>query len=54
MFTHPMIAIITGMLLLVSVVISRAWIRRRGRDDDRFNLGAVSQQWLVVHKGDER
>jgi len=46
--------IITTLLILLSVVVARAVLRRRARVDDRFNLGAVSQQWLLVHKGEDR
>ena len=46
--------IVATALLLVSVVIARTLLRRRGNDSDRLNLGTVSQQWLLVHKGDER
>lgn len=54
-FEHPMISVtITTVLLLVSVVVTRAVLRRRGRADDRLNLGPVSQQWLLVHKGEDR
>lgn len=45
---------IMTVLLLVSVVVTRALLRRRGRADDRLNLGTVSQQWLLVHKGEDR
>jgi hypothetical protein len=40
-----------GLLLLV--VLPWAFRRRRGRRDP-FELGAVSQQWLLVHKGEDR
>ena len=45
---------IATVLLLVSFVVTRAVRRRSGRADDRLNLGTVSQQWLLVHKGEDR
>ena len=47
-------ATITVALLLVSVIVVRAALNRRGRTGDRLNLGSVSQQWLLVHKGEDR
>jgi hypothetical protein len=40
-----------AILLLVAIV---ALTTRRLRAHDRFELGSVSQQWLLGHKGDER
>jgi hypothetical protein len=46
---------ITTVLLLLSLAVILAVLRRRGRaDDDRFNLGTVSEHWLLVHKGKDR
>ena len=50
----PMTISLAIALLLIGAAVARARLRRRGRLDDRFNLGAVSQEWLLVHKGDDR
>ena len=47
-------ATITAALLLLSVVAVRAVLSRRERVGDRLNLGSVSQQWLLAHKGEDR
>lgn len=44
-----MIALLVVSMLALGLVFSR-----RIRTDDRINLGSVSQQWLLVHKGEER
>ena len=46
-------ATLSTLALLVSFMLTRALRRRRGRDD-AFDLGTVSQHWLLVHKGEER
>lgn len=46
------ISIISAVLLLCALVALTA--RRRVRANNRFELGSVSQQWLLGHKGDER
>jgi len=45
---------VTIVLVVVSVVSLRVAFGRRVRTGDRLNLGAVSQQWLLVHKGGDR
>lgn len=48
------LAVITvGIVLLVALAVVVA-ARRRGKPITPFELGTVSQQWLVGHKGDER
>jgi hypothetical protein len=47
-------ATVTLTLLVVSIVVLRAALSRRVETGDRLNLGSVSQQWLVVHKGEDR
>jgi hypothetical protein len=57
MFPNSMIPLTIALaitLVLIGAAVARARLRRRGRLDDRFNLGAVSQEWLLVHQGDER
>jgi hypothetical protein len=50
-----MMSVMVAMAFLaVSVVIARAWLRRRDSDGDRSRLGTVSEQWLLVHKGEDR
>jgi hypothetical protein len=47
------IAVVGAVLLLAAIVAFTA--RNRVRANNRFELGSVSQQWLVGHKGvDER
>jgi hypothetical protein len=55
MFRHPAMisATLSTLARLVSFVLTRARRRRRGRHE-AFDLGTVSQQWLLVHKGEER
>ena len=47
-------ATVTLVLLALSVGILRTVLGRRARTGDRLNLGSVSQQWLLVHKGEDR
>ena len=46
------IAVTAAALLLIAIVTLTA--RRLRAHDDKFELGAVSQQWLLGHKADER
>ena len=47
------IAIVGAVLLLAAILAFTT--RNRVRANNRFELGSVSQQWLVGHKGvDER
>jgi hypothetical protein len=41
---------VTAVLLLIVVTL----MTRRIRAHNRFELGSVSQQWLLGHRGDER
>ena len=40
-----------ALLLLIAVVMLTT---KRIRAHNRFELGTVSQQWLIGHRGDER
>lgn len=54
-FEHPMIsATLTIILVVVSVVGLRVALSRRVGTGDRLNLGSVSQQWLLMHKVEDR
>jgi hypothetical protein len=41
-------------VVLASIVAARSVLGRRDRTGDRLKLGSVSQQWLLVHKGEDR
>ena len=45
------IVVTAAVLLLIAIVTLTT---RRLRAQDRFELGSVSQQWLLGHKADER
>jgi hypothetical protein len=44
---------ISVIALLLSVMLIRVLRRWRGRHES-FDLGTVSQQWLLVHNGKDR
>lgn len=44
------VAIVAAVIVLVAIV---ALTVRRLRTHSRFELGSVSRQWLLGHKGDE-
>jgi hypothetical protein len=44
------ITVLAAILLLVAVTLTT----KRIRAHNRFELGSVSQQWLLGHRGDER
>ena len=47
-------ATLLAVVLLVSVAVTRALLRRRGRvASGTFHADSVSQQWLSTHKQDE-
>jgi hypothetical protein len=46
------IAVTAAVLLLIAIVTLTT--RRLRAHDDKFELGTVSQQWLLGHKADER
>lgn len=55
LLTQHMISIsLAAAFVLVLIVFALAMLRRRGRSDDCFKLGTVSQQWLLIHKGEDR
>jgi hypothetical protein len=43
------IALTAAVLLLIAIITLTT---RRHRAQDRFELGSVSQQWLLGHKGE--
>jgi hypothetical protein len=45
---------LTIIFVVVSVVGLRVAFGRRVRTGDVLNLGAVSHQWRLVHKGGDR
>jgi hypothetical protein len=45
------LTVAAAVLLLVAIVMLTT---RRLRAHNRFELGSVSQQWLLGHRGDER
>ena len=46
---------VAAAFLIVTVVVMRAVFRhRRTTASGIRNLGAVSQHWLLTHKGDDR
>ena len=45
------ITVTAAVLLLIAVVMLTT---KRIRAHNRFELGTVSQQWLLGHRGDER
>ena len=49
-----MISAAVAIALLVLSLIVLGAVGRRVRTGDRLNLGSVSQQWLLVHKGEDR
>ena len=51
-FTTVTIAVSAAVLLLIAIVTLT--MRRLRTHDDKFELGSVSQQWLLGHKADER
>jgi hypothetical protein len=50
--TSVTIAVTAAVLLLIAIVTLT--MRRLRAHDDKFELGSVSQQWLLGHKADER
>ena len=46
------IAVTAAVLLLIAIVTLT--MRRLRAHDDKFELGTVSQQWLLGHKADDR
>jgi hypothetical protein len=47
-------ATLTIALVVVFVVGLRVALSRRVGTGDRLNLGSVSQQWLLMHKVEDR
>ena len=47
-------ATLTIGLLFLSILVLGFVFGRRFRTGTRMNLGSVSQQWLLAHKGDDR
>ena len=41
-------------LLALSILILGFALTRRLRTGTRMNLGSVSQQWLLAHRGEDR
>ncbi|HET9195365.1 MAG TPA: hypothetical protein VFO21_20940 [Vicinamibacterales bacterium] len=51
MISSIAITVSAAVLLLIAVVMLTT---KRIRAHNRFELGTVSQQWLLGHRGDER
>lgn len=48
LFTHTVIAFVVSTVVLLSLAVLVARLGRR-----RFDLGVVSQRWLLTHRAEE-
>jgi hypothetical protein len=48
------LTIVVAAVVLLLIAIVTLTTRRLRANDDKFELGSVSQQWLLGHKADER
>jgi len=45
---------LSAVLVVVSLLVIRMVLHRRPSNDGLLNAGAVSQQWLMAHRAEDR